>query len=98
MDQADVQTADDRLGQMTEAAREAMPLIDVDVHELFSSLKDLVPYLQEPWKGLIARGAWSGFTQPFAYWAPGGGNRLDVRSSNGAPAASDYSQMNRQLL
>lgn len=47
--------------------REAQSIIDVDIHESFAALRDLVPYLQEPWKNLLDRGEWKGFTQPFAY-------------------------------
>ena len=40
-----------------------MPLIDTDIHEGFSSLKDLVPYLKPPFNDWIAQGAWRGFAQ-----------------------------------
>ncbi len=75
-----------------------MRIIDTDVHESFSSIKDLAPYLQEPYKGWIANGAWRGFSQPFAYTSPGLGNRADVRSADGSASVSDYSQMRRQLI
>lgn len=75
-----------------------MPIIDTDVHESFSSLKDLVPYLPEPYKSWIAQGAWRGFSQPFAYTSPGNGNRADVRSADGSASVSDYSMMRDQLL
>lgn len=73
-------------------------VIDVDVHEAFTSIKDLVPYLQEPWKGFIDQGAWKGFTQPFVYWATGGGNRADAKPPSGGPEGSDYEFMREQLL
>lgn len=60
-----------------------MLLIDSDVHESFSSVRDLVPYLPEPYREWIARGAWRGFSQPFAYTSPGSGNRADVRNADG---------------
>lgn len=75
-----------------------MAIIDTDVHESFSSIKDLVPYLQEPYRSWIASGAWRGFSQPFAYTSPGLGNRADVRSADGSASVSDYSLMRRQLL
>lgn len=74
------------------------PIIDVDVHEAFTSVKDLVPYLREPWKGFIGQGAWKGFTQPFVYWAAGGGNRADAKPPDGGPEGSDYGFMREQLL
>lgn len=75
-----------------------MPIIDTDIHESFASLQDLVPYLPEPYKGWIAQGAWRGFVQPFCYTSPGNGNRADVRTPDGAPTASDYDLMRRQVL
>ncbi len=74
------------------------PIIDVDIHEAFKSIKDLVPYLEDPWKTLIDQGAWKGFTQPFVYWATGGGNRADSKPPSGGPEGSDYEFMCEQLL
>lgn len=74
------------------------PVFDVDVHEALRNVKDLVPYLEEPWKGLLDRGAWKGFTQPFIYWASGGGNRADSQPEDGSPEGSDYGLMREQLL
>jgi len=75
-----------------------MPLIDTDVHESFATIKDLVPYLPEPYKGWIAGGAWRGFSQPFAYTSPGNGNRADVQNDDGSASVSDYGLMRDQLL
>lgn len=75
-----------------------MPLIDTDVHEGFASVKDLVPYLPEPYAGWIAQGAWRGFSQPFCYTSPGNGNRADVVNPDGAPAVSDPAQTRKQVL
>ena len=75
-----------------------MPIIDTDIHENFASLKDLVPYLPEPWAGWIAKGAWRGFTQPFCYTSPGNGNRADVASGDGSASASDFEAMRRHVL
>lgn len=75
-----------------------MPIIDTDVHESFSSLQDLVPYLPDPYKGWIAQGAWRGIPQPFCYTSPGNGNRADVVTDDGSPVASDYDLMRKQVL
>ncbi|MEM8626828.1 MAG: amidohydrolase family protein [Pseudomonadota bacterium] len=75
-----------------------MPLIDTDVHESFSGVKDLVPYLEEPYASWIRDGAWRGFSQPFAYTSPGNGNRADVRNADGSASVSDPAQIKRQLL
>lgn len=79
------------------ARKTGLPVIDIDVHEAFTSLQALVPYLDDPWREIIARGHWKGFTQPFAYWATGGGNRADAQPETGGPG-SDYELMRRQLL
>ena len=73
-------------------------IFDADVHESFSSLKDLVPHLEEPWRSVVARGGWRGFTQPFGYTMPGAGNRADVATADGTASVSDYATMRRQLL
>ena len=75
-----------------------MLLIDADVHESFSGVRDLVPYLKDPYREWIARGAWRGFSQPFCYTSPGSGNRADVRNADGSASVSDYGLMQRQLL
>lgn len=75
-----------------------MPLIDTDVHESFSGVKDLVPYLAEPFRSWIAQGAWRGFSQPFAYTSPGNGNRADVKNDDGSPSVSDPAAIRRDLL
>jgi predicted TIM-barrel fold metal-dependent hydrolase len=80
------------------ARKTGPPVIDIDVHEAFTSLQTLVPHLEEPWRELIRRGHWKGFTQPFVYWATGGGNRADAKPEGGGPEGSDYELMRRQLL
>lgn len=75
-----------------------MPLIDTDVHESYSGVKDLVPYLPEPYKSWIAQGAWRGFSQPFAYTSPGNGNRADVQNDDGSPSVSDPKMIQAQVL
>ena len=75
-----------------------MPLIDTDIHEGFSGLKALVPYLPAPFDGWIAQGAWRGFAQPFCYTSPGNGNRADVVSEDGSPSVSSYEMMRDHVL
>jgi len=36
------------------------------LHERFAGIRDLIPYLKEPYREWIERGAWRGFSQPFA--------------------------------
>ena len=83
--------------------RKAMPVFDVDIHESFAALDDLVPHLDEPWKGLVGRGEWKGFTQPFVYWTSGGSYWTPERADGEAPSnmqtsASDYGVMKDLLL
>lgn len=75
-----------------------MPLIDTDVHESFAGVKDLVPYLPQPYRDWIAQGAWRGFSQPFAYTSPGNGNRADVRNPDGSAAVSDPATIRADVL
>jgi uncharacterized protein len=72
------------------ASKYAGPVIDMDVHETFTSWQDLVPYLKEPWRRLVELEAWNGLTSPFAYWASHGLNRADSHPASGAPAGSSY--------
>lgn len=46
----------------TQVTQERYPIIDTDIHETFTSWHDLVPYLSEPWRGLILNGGWIGTT------------------------------------
>ena len=74
------------------------PVIDVDVHESLTSLDQLVPYLEPPWRELMRARAWKGFTQPFVYWGTGGGDRADAVPERGGPPGSDPDMLRRQLL
>lgn len=74
------------------------PIIDTDVHEAFTSLDDLVPYLGEPWRGLIVRRAWQGLIDPFAFWAAHGVDRGDIQLPDGVPAGSSYERFKELVL
>ncbi|BCJ87697.1 amidohydrolase family protein [Effusibacillus dendaii] len=65
-------------------------VIDTDVHESFGSLKDLVPYLKEPWKRLLEGGNWKGFSTDFLYWY----NPTDWTSQS----VSSYKRTQTELL
>jgi predicted TIM-barrel fold metal-dependent hydrolase len=73
-------------------------VIDMDVHEAFTSWLDLIPYLKEPWRRLIELKAWNGLTSPFAYWASHGLNWADAQLASGAPAGSSYELFRDQVL
>lgn len=74
------------------------PIIDTDIHETFTSLQDLVPYLKEPWRGLIVRKAWTGIVSPLAYWASHGVMRGDALPESGTGAGSDYKLLKEQVF
>ncbi len=74
------------------------PIIDTDVHETISSWQDLLPYLAEPWRGLVEHKAWSAPVPPFAYWASHGVFRADSFPASGAPPGGSYDLFKEQLL
>jgi predicted TIM-barrel fold metal-dependent hydrolase len=82
----------------SEGTKYTGPIIDTDIHETFTSLQDLVPYLQEPWRGLIARKAWVGLPPRIAYWASHGVNRADSIPDDETPAGSSYELLKEQVL
>lgn len=75
-------------------------VIDVDVHEMFrGGIKDLVPYLDEPWRGRVAvTDGWKPPALPYSWPLIGGVAMADAAPSDGAPAGSDYELMRKQLL
>src|SRR5947208_3529633 len=79
-------------------ARPTGPVMDLDVHETFTSWHDLLPYLAEPWRRLIATNAWTPPSFPFAYWTGHGLNRADAQLPSGAPAGSSYELFKEQVL
>jgi predicted TIM-barrel fold metal-dependent hydrolase len=75
-------------------------VIDVDVHQVMKSHRDLVPYLDEPWRSRVAiPNGWEG-PPSFVYSYPqiGGVARVDAETPDGAPAGSDFDLLHRQLL
>lgn len=74
------------------------PIIDVDIHER-ALYKDLVPYLDNPWKRYIMDADWVQ-EKHLPYPVPGadGLDRADAKTPNGGPAGSDLSFMQEQLL
>lgn len=82
----------------TSTSKYTGPIIDTDIHETFTSLQDLVPYLQQPWRGLIERKAWTGMPAPLAYWASHGVMRADSLPDEGTPAGSSYELLKQQVF
>jgi uncharacterized protein len=74
------------------------PVMDLDVHEALLSWHDVLPYLAEPWRQLVASEAWVPPAFPLAYWTGHGLNRGDSRPASGAPAGSSYELFKEQVL
>lgn len=75
-------------------------VIDVDVHEVMTSEKELVPHLEEPWRGRVAAADGWGGIGGFRYSFPqvAGVAMADAVVGDGAPAGSSYELMKEQLL
>jgi uncharacterized protein len=75
-------------------------IIDVDVHEQFQSVKELLPYLDEHWRRYIVQYGWSGMPKESPYGVPstGGNTRLDWRPEGEQVRASTVDLMRTQLL
>jgi predicted TIM-barrel fold metal-dependent hydrolase len=93
---ANIPLVDEHLA--TDTGKYTGQVIDLDVHETFSSWLDLVPYLKEPWRGLIEQKAWTVPSSPFAYWTGHGLYRQDSLLPSGAPAGSSYEVFKEQVL
>lgn len=78
----------------------ATGVIDVDVHEYYRKITDLLPYLDPKWHRFITEYGWPGVASSWPYVVPtvGGSNRADSRPANGGPPGSDLDTMQSQLL
>ncbi|MEH7482941.1 amidohydrolase family protein [Neobacillus drentensis] len=75
-----------------------LPVIDCDLHEAFTDLKVLFPYLDEQWREYIVPGSWRPSGLPYGRLTPGGYAMVDAWPENGTIAGSDYSLFKKQLL
>ena len=89
-----------RPSTQSEEGAKKTSVIDVDVHEMLRSNRDLVPYLEEPWRNRVEiPDGWQGIPGlPYSYPQVGGVAMADAATSDGAPAGSSYEQMREQLL
>jgi uncharacterized protein len=80
--------------------RGGLSVVDVDVHEMLTSIKDLVPYLDEPWRGRIeVNDGLKGFPgNPYAFPQPTGVAIQDVVTDDGSPAGSKLGMVQEQVL
>lgn len=86
--------------QSVEAIQQKTSIIDADVHEMLRSIKDLVPYLEEPWRNRIAApDGWKGIASlPYSWPMVGGVAMSDAATPEGGPAGSNFELMREQLL
>src|ERR687898_34976 len=84
----------------TRDGREGWGVVDVDVHEMLTSVKDLVPYLDEPWRGRVAVD--DGFKgppgNPYAFPQAAGVAIQDAITDDGSPAGSKLELLQEQVL
>lgn len=75
-------------------------VVDVDVHEMLrAGVRDLIPYLDEPWRSRIAvPDGWKGLSLPYSWPLIGGVSMADAATPDGTPAGSNYELMREQLL
>ncbi len=82
------------------AGRVRAPVVDVDVHEMMTSIKDLVPYLEEPWCSRVAVN--DGFKgppgNPYAFPQATGVAIADAVTQDGSPAGSKLELLQEQVL
>lgn len=87
------------VGDMRSDPAKRTGIIDVDVHEMFHSEKDLVPYLDEPWRGRVAPiEGWKAPVLPYSWPLIGGVAMADSALGDGRPAGSSYETTREQLL
>lgn len=84
--------------KISTARTSGLPIIDCDLHEAFTDLKDLFPYLAEQWIEYIVPGSWKPSGLPYGRLTPGGYAMVDAWPKNGTIAGSDYSLFKQQLL
>ena len=76
------------------------PVVDVDVHEMLTSIRDLVPYLDEPWRSRIeVNDGYKGPPgNPYAFPQPTGVAIQDAVTDDGSPAGSKLELVQEQVL
>jgi uncharacterized protein len=90
----------ERRGEALSDGQGRHSVVDMDVHEVLTSIKDLVPYLGEPWRSRIAIN--DGFKgppgNPYAFPQPTGVAIQDAVTDDGSPAGSKLEMVQEQVL
>jgi uncharacterized protein len=84
----------------TDDGRESQAVVDMDVHEMFTSIKDLEPYLDEPWRSRVAvNDEFKGPPgNPYAFPQAAGVATADAVTDDGSPAGSKLELVQGQVL
>src|SRR5215212_6738559 len=89
-----------RRGEVFEDGKGGLSVVDVDVHEMLTSVKDLVPHLEEPWRSRIEVN--DGFKgppgNPYSFPQPAGVAIQDAVTDDGSPAGSKLEMLQEQVL
>ncbi len=78
-----------------------LPVVDTDVHEVFNSERDLLPFLAPQWHRYITDYGWNESrisSQPYVVPTGIRGRRTDARPKDGSRAGSKLELLQRQLL
>jgi uncharacterized protein len=89
-----------RRGEAFEDGKGGLSVVDVDVHEMLNSVKDLAPHLEEPWRSRIEVN--DGFKgppgNPYSFPQPEGVAIQDAVTDDGSPAGSKLEMLQEQVL
>jgi uncharacterized protein len=89
-----------RRGEAFEGDKGGLSVVDVDVHEMLTSVMDLVPHLEEPWRSRIEVN--DGFKgppgNPYSFPQPEGVAIQDAVTDDGSPAGSKLEMLQEQVL
>ena len=92
--------ASGRRAEAGRRGRQKLPVVDVDVHEMLTSIRDLAPYLEEPWRSRIVIN--DGFKgppgNPYAFPQATGVAIADAVTDDGSPAGSKLGLLQEQVL
>lgn len=74
-------------------------MIDCDVHQNFNQLRDLLPWVDPPFRPYLEHGGYNGYQLPNYPWVhPGGFMMGDAVPAAGGVPGSDYETLREQLL
>ena len=89
-----------REGRSQEGQESSTSVVDVDVHEMLTSITDLAPYLDEPWRSRVeVNDGYKGPPgNPYSFPQPTGVAIQDAVTDDGSPAGSKLEMVQEQVL